>query len=430
MSTSTASTTDSSSETGGAAPGRRPTPPLFRRGEDFAPQLGDAAVERIQGPFGEPVWAITTWADGRAVLSDAERFSREQLDLQGVDSPEERRRIRAGNMLTLDPPDHTRLRRAVTAEFTVKRIRNLRPRIEQIVDDHLDRMEAHGSPVDLTDAFAPAIPSLVICELLGVPYADRHDFQSRAATIIDFTLPMETRRQVSLEMRTYMRELVQQHRRDPGDDLLGRLITRRGSGDDPDDLDDDELAGLGNLLLIAGHETTSNMLALGTLVLLRQPDQRRLLVEHPENVDAAVEELLRYLSVVHMALPRVATTDVTIGDVTIPRGDAVVVSLPAANRDPELVEHGRDLDLGRAPTNHMAFGHGIHHCLGAPLARAEMQIAFPRLFARFPDLRLALDDDPDFRTETFIYGVRSLPVAWGPIDAADETADTTAEVAR
>ncbi len=401
-----------------------PGPRLFRRDEDFMPEFdpGSAEVRKIDGPFGEPVWVVTNWSDGRAVLSDAEHYSRGQVEFAGVPDEQERRRMRAGMLLGMDPPDHTRLRRMLTGEFTVKRIKSLQPRITEIVDEHLDRMERHGSPVDLVTEFALAVPSLVICELLGVPYEDRHDFQSRAARTIDFTLPIEERRQIGQQTRAYMRDLVVRHRRDPGEDLLGRLITKHGSGTGPDDLDDDELAGLGNLLLIAGHETTSNMLALGALVLLRRPDQLAVIRDRPEQVEDAVEELLRYLSVVHMALPRATTTTVRIGNTTIPEGELVVVSLPAANRDPRLIENGLDLDVDREPANHVAFGHGIHHCLGAPLARAEMQIAFPALFRRFPSLRLAVaPEQVDYRRETFIYGLKSLPVAW---DAEPDSTST------
>lgn len=398
----------------------RETPTMFVRDDDFAPVYESRDVQRVDGPFGEPVWLISDWADGRAVLSDAEHYSRGRVEFAGITDEAERRRVRAGQLLGMDPPDHTRVRRMVTGEFTVKRIRQLQPRIEQIVEDHLDAMQAKGSPADLVADFALAVPSLVICELLGVPYEDRHDFQARAARTIDFTLPIEERRTVAQETRDYMLDLVRRHRRDPGDDLLGRLIVKHASGSSADDLDDDELAGLGNLLLIAGHETTSNMLALGTLVLLRRPDQLSVIRDQPDRVADAVEELLRYLSVVHMALPRVATTDITIGDTTIPEGDLVVVSLPAANRDPELLADPA-LDLDRGPVNHLAFGHGIHHCLGAPLARAEMQIAFPALFRRFPSLRLDVSEqEVDFRTETFIYGLRSLPVAWDETGTDEE----------
>lgn len=388
-------------------------PLLFRRDEDFAPPFAaDGPLQRMDSPFSdEPVWVVTEWADARSVLGDTDHFSRGQIEFRGMD-PERVAKLRAGMLLAQDPPDHTRLRRMLTGEFTVKRIRGLEPRITEIVDEHLDRMEQMGPPSDLVADFALAIPSLVICELLGVPYEDRAAFQERAAKIIDFTLPDEERRRVGDDSRAYMGELVDRHRSDPGEDLLSRLVVGHASSGEPEDLTDDELIGIGNLLLIAGHETTSNMLALGTLALLRQPDQLAVLRDEPDAVPAAVEELLRYLSVVHTALPRLATADVSVNGTTVAEGDLVAVSLPAANRDPELAEGGDTLDVRRSPTNHVTFGHGIHHCLGAPLARAEMQIAFPALFRRFPHLALVDQGRPAYREQTFIYGVTELPVTW------------------
>jgi cytochrome P450 len=391
------------------------TPVLFQRDENFAARFeAGAPPSRIDSPFADvPIWLVTDWDDGREVLGDAEHFSRGRVEFLGVDE-ERMRRLRAGNLLSLDPPDHTRLRRMLTGEFTVKRIKQLEPRIGEIVEDHLDRMDRLGPPADLVAHFALAIPSLVICELLGVPYEDRADFQHRAEKSIDFTLPFDERRRVGEESRSYMGELVRQHRRSPGDDLLSRLIDKHAAGGSVDDLSDDELVGIGNLLLIAGHETTSNMLALGTLALLRHPDQLALIRDDPDAVPGAVEELLRYLSVVHHTLPRVVVADdATIGTTAVARGELVAVSLPAVNRDPALLDDGGTLDLTRAAVNHMAFGHGIHHCLGAPLARAEMQIAFPALFRRFPGLALADPSAPvPYRTGTFIHGVTELPVTW------------------
>jgi len=354
---------------------------------------------------------VSDWEGARSVLGDAEHFSRGRIEFSGVE-PERAAKLRAGMLLAQDPPDHTRLRRMLTGEFTVRRIKGLEPRITEIVEEHLDRMEQLGPPIDLVEHFALAIPSLVICELLGVPYADREAFQHRAARTIDLTLPEAERRQVTDASREYMHALVQQHRADPGEDLLSRLVVRHASSGDPDELSDDELVGIGNLLLIAGHETTSNMLALGTLALLRRPDQLAVVRDDPEAVPGAVEELLRYLSVVHTALPRVVTGDVVLGGTTVTDGDLVTVSLPSANRDPEVADRGDDLDLTRPATNHVAFGHGIHHCLGAPLARAEMQIAFPALFRRFPGLALVPDRPPAYREQTFIYGLTELPVTW------------------
>ena len=242
---------------------------------------------------------------------------------------------RAGNLLATDPPEHTRLRRLLTGEFTVKRIRRLEPRIVEIVDDHLDAMAAAGPPADLVSAFALPVPSLVICELLGVPYDDRAEFQGRAARQVDLSLPLEERGRVAAESRTYMGELVDRARTEPGDDMLGMLVREHG-----DDLARAELIGIASLLLIAGHETTANMLGLGTLALLRAPEQLALVRDEPGAVAPAIEELLRFLSVVHSGIPRTVRHDTTVGDVPVAAGELLVLSLPAANRDPAV---------GRAP---------------------------------------------------------------------------------
>ncbi|GAA3353493.1 cytochrome P450 [Saccharopolyspora gregorii] len=223
------------------------------------------------------------------------------------------------------------------------------------------------------------MPSLVICELLGVPYADRDEFQTRTGTILDTSLPEDVRRQASLAQRAYMRELVERAQADPGEDMLGMLVREHGH-----ELETPDLTGIASLLLLAGHETTSNMLGLGTLALLRHPDQLALVRDDPERVAPAVEELMRWLSIVHSGTPRVTTTEVEIAGRVIPAGEMVVFALPAANRDPELVDDPDALDITRKPTNHIGFGHGIHHCLGAPLARMEMRIAFPRAAAGVP----------------------------------------------
>jgi cytochrome P450 len=244
----------------------------------------------------------------------------------------------------------------------------------------------------------------VICELLGVPYTDRRDFQERSTRFFDVTLSFEQRLAVQLESKAYLAELVARARVEPGDDLLGMLARDASVGDR-------ELVGIADLLLLAGHETTANMLGLGVLALLRHPDQLRLLRDEPERADAAVEELLRWLTVVHTGVPRVTTTEVELGGQTLGPGELVVCSLPAANRDPGLVPDPDRFDVTRDAGSHVAFGHGVHHCLGAPLARMEMRIAFPALARRFPALR-ATDEDPRYRTEQVVYGVGSLPVTW------------------
>ncbi|GLZ53775.1 cytochrome P450 [Actinomycetospora sp. NBRC 106378] len=387
--------------------------PLHVQRDQFDPPAEISALrdrpglERVHDSLGREAWLVTRYDDAREVLGDATRFSNQRVPavpMPGVD-PE---KMRAGQLLALDPPDHTRLRRLLTGEFTVRRIRRLQPRVQEIVDEHLDAMATAGPPADLVTDFALPIPSLVICELLGVPYDDRDDFQTRASKQIDLTLPMAERGKVALESREYMGGLVDRAVASPGDDLLGMLVREHG-----DDVTRDELIGIASLLLIAGHETTANMLALGTLALLRHPDQAALLRADPDAVAPAVEELMRFLSIVHAAVPRVAVDDTEVGGEQIAAGDMVLVQLAAADRDRALADDPDQLDIGRAAAPHVAFGHGVHHCLGAPLARMEMATAFPALLRRFPTLAPVNDvARADFREGTFIYGMRSLPLTW------------------
>lgn len=396
-----------------------PLPPLHMRRDGFDPTAELREIRESDGvrvaknAFGMDVYLVTRHDDVKAVLSDHERFSNTRppgfvVPGAPVATEEEQRRARAGNLLANDPPEHQRLRRMLTPAFTQRRIRALEPRIEAIVSEHLDAMEAAGSPVDLVESFALPIPSLVICELLGVPYADREDFQRRSARQLDLSLPIPERFEVIRQARDYMASLVTRARREPGDDILGMLVRDHGG-----ELSDDELIGIAGLLLLAGHETTSNMLGLGTLALLRHPDQLAAVRDDPAAVAPAVEELMRWLSIVHSGIPRITTTEVEIAGVAIPAGQLVFVSLPSANRDPAFVEAAETLDISRGAPGHLAFGHGVHHCLGAPLARMEMRIAFPALLRRFPTLTLAEPfDEVEFRSFHFIYGLRSLMVGW------------------
>ena len=389
------------------------------RREGFGPAPDAVALRereglvRIPTPFGPAAWLLTRHADVRAMLGDADAFANGWTpeDIGSARDPRQLSGDRTGNLLSLDPPDHTRLRRMLTPEFTVRRMRRLEPRIVEIVDEHLDALQHHGPLADLVATFALPIPSLVICELLGVPAADQDEFQERTAKQLDTTLPEAEKVALAAEALAYMQGLVARARRDPGEDLIGMLIREHG-GDDAD-LTDAELVGVANLLLVAGHETTSNMLALGTLALLRHPEQLAVVRDDPDAVPAAVEELLRWLSIVNSGSPRLARRDVEIDGVTIHRGDLVSFQLPAANRDPAVVDDPETLDVTRRATNHVAFGHGVHHCLGAPLARMEMRVAFPALLRRFPGLRLAVaDDEVRWATHRAIHGLVELPVAW------------------
>ncbi|MER6015458.1 cytochrome P450 [Streptomyces bluensis] len=379
-------------------------PPEYQRLREEQP------VAPLAFPDGKVGWLLTRHEDVRAVLAD-DRFSSAR---ENASSPVRRNLFRPedrpGMLLNMDPPEHTRYRGMLTRYFTVRRMRALAPRIERIVADHLDAMEAAGPPADLVPAFARPIPSLVICELLGVPYADREKFQQWTATMLRLDVSEDEAWQAREALRTYMRALVADKREHPDDALLSTLI--RTQGPDPA-LTDQELAGMGRLLLIAGHETTANMLALGTYALLSHPNQVRSLREHPEGVGRAVEELLRYLTIVQFGTVRVAREDVEIHGVRIRAGQTVVASLPAANRDPGQFTGPDRLDLTREPSQHVAFGHGIHQCLGQQLARVEMQIAFPALLRRFPTLRLAVPPEQvPMRDDMFIYGVHALLLGW------------------
>ncbi|MEV6605344.1 cytochrome P450 [Kutzneria sp. NPDC051319] len=357
-------------------------------------------LPRITSLFG-PARLAVRHEDVRAVLGNSVEFSNgAQSRLQGTED--------VGFILGYDPPAHTRLRRMLSPEFTLRRMRAMRPRIEEIVDEALSAMAAAGPGVDLVAEFALPVPSLVICELLGVPYSDRAAFQSLTRSQLDFAIPLEERTRAGEEMGQYLSELVRQHQRAPGEDLIGALITQHG-----DDLSFAELVGLASMLLIGGHETTSNMLGLGSLLLLENPDQLALMRDDPAVVEGGVEELVRYLSVVHFGVPREVVTELTVGGDRLEVGEFVLCLMHLANRDAAFIPDGDRFDLTRKPAPHVAFGHGIHHCVGAPLARLEMAVAFPALFRRFTTLRLAVpSSEIAFRTTNPVYGVEALPVAW------------------
>jgi cytochrome P450 len=378
---------------------------MRRNAFDPSPELRrireTVGVDTVVSGLGTPAYLVTRYHDIKAALGDHERFSNQRSPTSAED-PE------AGDLLALDPPRHQRLRRMLTAEFTARRMKQLEPRIIEIVDARLDEMKHHGAPADLVSVFALPIPSLVICELLGVPSSDREEFQRRTARQLDFSLPVSEHVQLAREARGYMSKLIAAARHDPGDDILGMLIRDHG-----EELSDAELVGIAGLLLVAGHETTANMLGLGALALLRHPAQLAAVRDDPAAVAAAVEELLRWLSVVHTAIPRTTTADVEIAGVRIPEGELVFFSLPSGTRDPGFVDAPDTLDICRDATGHLAFGHGVHHCLGAPLARMEMRIAFPALLQRFPGLELAEPfDEVAFRPFHFIHGLQSLRVTW------------------
>ncbi|MGW4792472.1 cytochrome P450 [Nonomuraea sp. NPDC004297] len=387
---------------------------LRRNGLDPAAELArardDEGVVRVETPWGVPGYLVCRYEDVRRVLTDPARFSSALTPFRGAGplDPGELARMRAGQLIALDPPEHTRLRRMLTPEFTVHRMRRLEPRITEIVQAALDDLERAGRPADLVAHFAVPVPSLVICELLGVPDADRAAFQDRSARLLDTSLPARELTVVRRKERAYLAGLVARAQVDPGEDLLGTLVREHG-----DEIGTDELIGLAGQLLLAGHETTSNMLGLGTLALLRHPDQLAMIREDPARIEPAVEELLRWLSIAQSPPPRVTTTEVEIAGQVIPPGAMLICSIPAANRDHAFAGDPDRLDVTREAAGHVAFGHGVHHCVGAPLARMELRIALPMLLRRFPGLALA---DPfeqvDFRVLSFVFGLNSLRVTW------------------
>ncbi|MBF8185019.1 cytochrome P450 [Nonomuraea sp. K274] len=283
-------------------------------------------------------------------------------------------------------------------------MRLLTERVEQVTAEHLDAMERQGPPVDLVKAYAEPIPALMICELLGVPFADRELFQRHAVTVNSNDATPEEKYAAFAGLQGYLGELVRAKRRDPTDDLLSDLTTG--------DLTDEELTNVGVLLLGAGVDTTANMLALGTFALLSNPAQLAALRAGPGLADRAVEELLRYLTITHTGV-RTALEDVELAGQVIKAGDSVAISGQAANRDPARFADPDVLDLRRPATGHVSFGHGVHQCLGQQLARVELRVAFPALVTRFPGLRLAIPaEDVPLRTNSDIYGVHRLPVGW------------------
>lgn len=351
------------------------------------------ARSRLPDGTAQNMWLLTRYDDVRAFLAAPDTSNR-LASLGGLQQP--------GFFVFAETPDHTRLRRLLTPEFTARRITALRPRVVEIVDTFLDDLAQAGPGVDLVPMLAAPLPSRIICELLGVPFADREQFERRSIELISGE--PERQSAVLAEMNAFMGELVARHRADPGDHLLGRLIQ-----DHSGDVSDEELVGVGNLLLMAGHVTTTSMIASGVLLLLQHPEQLALVRDDPSVAASAVEELLRFLTVESGGVPRLVTRDLMIGDQVIRAGDVVRVMLPSANRDAEFVSDADRFDVRREPGRHLAFGHGIHRCLGAPLARLELGILLPALLRRFPTLRLA---GPESGLEFDNAAVRALPVAW------------------
>jgi oxidation protein CepF len=388
---------------------------IRRQGLDPADELR-AAGPLTKVSVGSGADAVTTWmATGHAVvrqvMGDHKRFStrrrwdrRDEIGGEGIFRPREL----VGNLMDYDPPEHTRLRQKLTPGFTVRRMRRMQPYIEQVVAERLDAMEEAGSPADLVEFVADEVPGAVLCELIGVPRDDRAMFLQLCHGHLDASRSQKKRAAAGEAFSRYLLAMIARERKDPGEGLLGAVVAEYG-----DEATNEELRGFCVQVLLAGDDNISGMIGLGVLALLRHPEQIAAVRGGDQSADRAVDELIRYLTVPYAPTPRTAMADVTVGDQVIKEGETVLCSLPMANRDPALVPDPDRLDVTREPVPHVAFGHGIHHCMGAALARLELRTVYTALWQRFPALRLA---DPaqetGFRLTTPAYGLTSLLVEW------------------
>ncbi|WP_286132921.1 cytochrome P450 [Arthrobacter sp. OY3WO11] len=365
-------------------------------------------------PAGFDVWLVTRYEDARAVLGDAETFS--SVDASSSHLMGDKDNLGAppppGVMLRHDGDSHSRLRLRLAREFMVKRVAKLEPFIRRLVCDHIDRLAEREGPVDLYRAFSLPVPALVISEILGVPEEDRDEFERATASQVDLSLSLEERQAAAIESAGFFVRLVQSKIENPGDDLISRLILEHTELP----LDAAELQGIALLLLAAGHDTTANMITLSTYALLQHPEQAAKLQDAAFQ-ETGVDELIRYLTIVHNGVLRKAVRDTTIGGRIIRAGEHVAVVLESANRDAHFLGDADQLDLDRKSA-HLGFGYGPHQCLGQHLARLELRIALPELFRRLRGLRVAVpDEDIAFKNDMVVYGIKELMIDWDEVVA-------------
>ncbi|MFE9635552.1 cytochrome P450 [Streptomyces sp. NPDC006463] len=375
----------------------------------YEPLRESRPLSRVTLFDGRSVWVVTGHAEARALLADG----RLSADRRNAAFPAPTRRFkglqnRRAALLGVDDPEHNVQRRMLIPSFTLKRTAALRPRIQQTVDRLIDEMVAAGPRAELVGDFALPVPSMVICALLGIPYEDHEFFEGQSRRLLRGPEPADVE-DARRRLDDYLVGLIERKRREPGDGLLDELIAQRL---ETGEIDVEELVALAVILLVAGHETTANMISLGTFTLLRHPEQLAELRADPTLISSAVEELMRFLSIADGML-RVATEDIAVGGVTVRADDGVVFSTSVINRDDSVFEEPDALDWHRPTRHHLAFGFGIHQCLGQNLARAEMEIALGTLFERLPGLRLAAEPDRiPFKPGDTIQGMVELPVAW------------------
>ncbi|MDH6214886.1 cytochrome P450 [Streptomyces pseudovenezuelae] len=405
---------------GGTVDAAVPDYPMARApGCPFAPPPemlklhAEKPVSKVRLWDGSSHWLVTRYEDQRALYGD-QRLSvdttREGFPYLNAAFRETASKT-PPSFLNMDDPDHARIRRMVTGPFTVKRIEALRPAIQRMTDDLIDRMLAGPKPVDLVEALALPLPSLVICELLGVPYEDHEFFQSNSRVGLRRDVPAEDVRAAFGALFQYLDRQLDAKLADPAEDMLSELAARMGAGD----LSRMEAAMLGILLLGAGHETSANMIALGALAFMEHPDQLAVVrdTDDPKVLASAAEEMLRYLTVVHTGQRRLALEDLEIGGQLVRAGEGVIIPGATGNWEADVFPDPELLDVHRDARRHMAFGFGIHQCLGQQLARLELQIVYGTLFRRVPTLRLATElDKVPFKDDGIVYGVYELPVTW------------------
>jgi cytochrome P450 len=366
------------------------------------------ALQRVALTTGQEAWIVSGHAEARALLADprvsADRM-REGYPIIAPPGVAAVQTARKRPFVALDDPEHGRIRRMLIPEFTVRRFKELQPDIERIVQETLDAMIDRGSPADLVTSFSLPVPSLVISRLLGVPYKDHDFFQTQSRVMVQSADPVEGQ-QAMAAIGKYLADLAA----DPPPGLIARLKEDQVA---TGAMDPEDLVLNAMLLLFAGHETTASVISLAVITLLDHPEQLALLRSDPDVVPAAVEELLRYLSIVDAGPQRIAAEDIEIGGVVVKAGDGIVIASALANRDPGTFEDPDRFDIAREPNHHVAFGFGVHQCLGQNLARMELRLALPALFERIPALRLAVPvEELLLRPAVAIQGVNSLPVEW------------------
>jgi cytochrome P450 len=378
---------------------------------EYACLRAQEPISRVRLPYGGEAWLATRYDDVRQVLTD-QRFSSRAMTAEPDPPRFTPMPLFPAGVMSMDPPEHTRIRSLVSKAFTARRVDALRPRISEIANELADGLVAQGPPADLVTGFALPLPVTVICELLGVPFADRDRFRVLSDALLSTTaLPMEEIGAAVMELNDYLAGLIAQHRAEPRDDLLSGLVQAR---DRDDRLSEQELVEFSVGLLVTGHETAATQIANFAYVLARHPDQLAALRADMSLVPQAVEELLRHTPLGAVSgIPRMAVEDVQLGDVLIRAGEAVIPSINSANHDEALFDQPDRLDLLREQNPHIAFGHGVHFCLGSQLARAELQIALETLLTRLPDLCVEGDDhDLAWKKGLLIRGFRKLPVTW------------------